>query len=110
MDWEIFFFETARGEKVVKEFIKTLDDSTVSKISNHIDLLETHGAFLGMPHSKKLTSDLYELRIRGRQEVRIIYGFIKKNIYLLHVFIKKTEKTPSKEIKTAEQRLNSLEK
>lgn len=110
MNWEILFFETARGEKVVKEFIKTLDDSTVSKISNEIDLLETHGSFLVMPHSKKITRDLYELRIRGRQEVRIIYGFVKKNIYLLHIILKKTEKTPSKEIKTAEQRFNSLNK
>lgn len=110
MNWEILFFETGRGEKVVKEFIKTLDNSTVSKISNEIDLLETHGPFLGMPHTKKITQDLYELRIRGRQEVRIIYGFVKKNIYLLHVFLKKTEKTPPNEIKTSEQRFNSLNK
>lgn len=110
MNWEILFFETARGEKVVKEFIKTLDDSTVSKISHEIDLLEAHGLFLGMPHSKKITQDLYELRIRGRQEVRIIYGFAKKSIYLLHVFLKKTEKTPSKEIKISEQRFISLKK
>jgi len=110
MNWEILFFETERGEKVVKEFIKTFDDSTISKTSNEFDLLEAHGPFLGMPHSKKITKDLYELRIRGRQEVRILYGFVKKNIYLLHIFVKKTEKTPSKEIKTAEQRFNSLDK
>ena len=110
MNWEILFFETGRGQKVVKEFIKILEDSTISKISNEIDLLEAHGSFLGMPHSIKITQDLYELRIRGKQEVRIIYGFVKKNIYLLHIFLKKTDKTPSKEIKTAEQRFNSLKK
>lgn len=61
-----------------------------------------------MPHSKKLTTDLYELRIRGKQETRIIYGFIKNNIYLLHAFKKQKQQTPRKEIETALKRLCSL--
>ena len=101
MAWEIIFFETSRGERVVKEFIKSLDQKIISKISSGIDLLEKHGPILGMPHGKKLNKDLYELRIRGKQELRIIYGFTGKTIYLLHVFQKKTQKTPLKEIKIA---------
>lgn len=106
--WEVIFFETPRGEKIVKEFIKSFDEKTVSKIGREIDLLEKHGPFLGMPHSKKLAKDLYELRVRGRQEVRIIYGFINKTIYLLHAFLKKTQKTPPKEINTAGGRFKGL--
>ena len=108
MIWEILFFETARSEKIVKEFIKLLDISTISKISSEIDLLKTHGPFLGMPQSKKLTRDLHELRIRGRQEVRIIYGFVGNTIYLLHIFLKKTQKTPIKEVDTASKRFQGL--
>lgn len=106
--WEIIFFETPRGEKVVKEFIKSLDEKAISKISSDIDLLEKHGPILGMPYSKKLTKALYELRIRGKQEIRIIYGFINKSIYLLHAFQKKTPKTPPKEIGIADKRFQGL--
>src|SRR3989344_5051017 len=99
--WEILFFETARGEKIVKEFIKSFGGSTISKIASEVDLLKDNGPFLGMPYSKKLTKDLYELRVRGKQEIRIIYGFVGKTVYLLHAFVKKTQKTPIKEIETA---------
>ena len=110
MNWKIYFFETTRGEKPVKEFIKTLSDSTISKVAKSIDLLEKYGTFLCMPHCKKITRDIYELRIRGKEEVRVLYFIQKGNIYLLHVFKKKTQKTPSKEIKIAEYRMGLLTK
>ena len=108
MAWEVVLFESKRGEKFVEEFIKARDSSTIAKIAHTIDLLEKHGPRLGMPHSKKITKDLYELRIRGKQETRIIYGFVKSNIYLLHAFRKKTQKTPQKEIRTGQKRLDAL--
>ncbi len=106
--WEVIAFESTRGEMPVEEFIRSLDESAISKISHGSDLLEKHGPILGMPHSKKLTQDLYELRIRGKQEIRIIYGFIGKKIYLLHGFKKKTQKTPAKEIEIAQKRFDDL--
>lgn len=106
--WEVIAFESARGEQPVEEFIKSLAKATISKFTQEADLLERYGPFLKMPHSKKITRDLYELRIRGRQEVRIIYGFKHNRIYLLHAFLKKTQQIPSKEIKIAEQRFSIL--
>lgn len=108
MNWNIILFETIRGEKPVEEFVKSLPESTIAKVAHKIDLLEKHGAYLSMPHTKKLTSVLYELRVRGKVEIRIIYVFINRNIYLLHAFDKKTQKTPAKEIETATRRLNFL--
>lgn len=102
--WKIILFETARGEKPVEEFIKSLTESTIAKVAHKIDLLEKHGAYLSMPHTKRLTPVLYELRIRGKVEIRIIYTFLQRNIYLLHAFQKKTQKTPTKEIETAQRR------
>ena len=50
-----------------------------------------------MPHAKKFENYLYELRIRGKEEIRIIYGFKGKTIYLLHGFKKtKTENAPER--------------
>lgn len=108
MSWIIKLYESNRGEKFVEEFIKSSEPHTISKISHHVELLEKHGPFLGMPHSKKLTSDLYELRIRGKQEIRITYTFKNKNIYLLHAFKKQTQKTPRKEIEISSKRMMEI--
>ena len=108
MTWNIFLFETGRGEKPVEEFIKSLIPTTIAKITHTIDLLEQYGSLLNMPHSKKLTNNLYELRIRGREEIRILYTFQRRNIYLLHAFKKQSQKTPPKEIHIALKRLKDL--
>lgn len=110
MLWKIKVYESKRGEKPVEEFIKSCESQTIAKIAHHIDLLEKHGAFLGMPHSKKLTAKLYELRIRGTQEIRIIYAFIKSNIYLLHAFKKQTQKISRKELNLSLGRFEELVK
>lgn len=108
MSWNILFFETNRGERPVKEFIKSLSSSTIAKVTSTINLLEQYGPLLNMPHSKKVIGEIYELRIRGREEVRIFYAFRGNKIILLHAFQKKSQKTPAKEIKLALVRLKYL--
>lgn len=110
MTWKIYFYQTARGEKTVKEFIKKLQAKTIAKVNQNIDLLMIHGPFLGMPYSKRLIKEIYELRIRGKEEVRILYSFSAKNIYLLHAFKKQTRKAPGKEIRTADERRKALDR
>lgn len=61
-----------------------------------------------MPHSKKVSTDLFELRIRGQQEVRIFYGFYKGYIHLLSGFVKQSQKTPQRELHKAETRFRAL--
>jgi phage-related protein len=107
MNWNIFTFETSRGEKPIDEFIRKQPLPTQSKIIHLIDLLELHGNTIGMPHSKRLDKNLFELRVRGEQEIRILYCFNKKSIVLLHAFKKQTQKTPKKEIATALKRTNT---
>jgi len=63
---------------------------------------------LGMPHAKKLETNLYELRVRVKEEIRIFYGFKGNTIYILHCFKKQKQKTPQKEIAIARQRYMSL--
>lgn len=108
MSWNVILFENNRGEKPVEEFIKSLDEATIAKVIHVIDLLEKFGPLLKMPHVKKLDKNLYELRIRGKQEIRIVFSFDKKKIYLLHAFQKKTQKTPPREIATALKRLKRI--
>lgn len=106
--WKILEYETTRGDRPVTEFIKRQQPQAIAKITHLIDLLEMHGNLLGMPHAKRLKPNLYELRVRGKEEVRIIYGFVGKTIYLLSGFKKQKQKTPRKEIEIAKQRLISL--
>lgn len=107
--WNIETYETSSGEKVVDEFIKKQRPQAKAKIAHTIKLLKLYGNKLGMPHSKALGSGLYELRIRGKEELRIIYCFLKqKTIYLLHGFNKKTQQIPQKELDTALKRMRNL--
>ena len=106
--WKIILFESKRGEKFIESFILPLSPTAIAKITHTINLLEQHGPFLTMPHAKKITHRLYELRIRGKDEIRILYAFIRNDIYLLHAFKKKTQKLPAKEVKIAEERLHQL--
>jgi len=99
--WNILLFETNRGEKPVKQFIRKLSKPAIAKIIRTINLLEKYGTFLNMPHAKKIADNLYELRTRGTPDVRIFYMFKGKDIYLLHAFQKKSQKTPTNELKIA---------
>ena len=105
MAWKVKFFQTARGDYPVKDFIREQDKATYAKILNYILLLKTYGPYLKPPYIKKLQNKLYELRISGRATIRIFYTIVRNEYYLLHGFKKKTQKTPTKEIKTALDRI-----
>ena len=80
----------------------------MAKTLRTIDLLEKFGNKLTLPHSKKISGGLFELRMRGRQEVRIFYCFHKNTIYLLHGFIKKFQRIPNKELRLAQAKYKAL--
>lgn len=92
----------------VEKFIHSLEKQTIAKTLRTIDLLERFGFNLGMPHSKKVAKDIFELRVRGQQEVRIFYCFHKDQASLLSGFVKKSQKTPQKELLKARKKYEIL--
>lgn len=94
----------------IEKFISSFEKPTIAKVLRALDLLETFGNRLGMPHSKPMKNGLFELRVRGVQEVRMIYAFHKQGIVLLNAFLKKTDRIPSKEIVEAESKKRMLDK
>jgi len=58
--------------------------------------------------SKKIKRNLYEIRIKGQDSYRIFYTKIKSIYYLVHMFKKKTQKIPKKEIKVALDRIKHI--
>ena len=93
----------------LEKFITSLEKPTIAKVLRTIDLLERFGEKLTLPQSKKISSDLFELRVHGKQEIRIFYTFHKSQIFLLHGFKKKSQKIPKKEIRIAIQKLKSID-
>ncbi len=76
------------------------------------ELLETFGPHqVGMPHVRPLEGKLWEMRMTGRDGIsRAIYvARTGQRLAVLHVFIKKTQKTPRKAMETAHARLRSLD-
>ena len=65
-----------------------------------------YGADLRMPHSKSMGSGLFELRPKGPEGIaRVFYCMqLGKTIVVLHSFVKKTQETPTKEIRLARER------
>ena len=98
MSWNVIAFESSRRENPVEKFIGAQRSQVQAKIAHLLDLLEIHGNILGMPHAKMLSKGLYELRIRGKEELRIFYCF-RENIYLLHAFKKQTRKHHPKKLR-----------
>ncbi|PIR62035.1 MAG: type II toxin-antitoxin system RelE/ParE family toxin [Candidatus Pacebacteria bacterium CG_4_10_14_0_8_um_filter_43_12] len=103
--WSISFFKSSRGERLVKEFIEVQPILTQAKITHLLSLLEIYGLAVGPPYVKKIARDLFEIRVTGNLQIRIFFTIRKHTIYLLHGFIKKTQKIPTKELSIALRRL-----
>lgn len=108
----IVFYLTARGQSPVEEFIDALPVKDQAKIAWTIELLKNYGMRLPQPYLKRLigTKNLWELRIAfGGKAYRIFISPIpKEHTILLHAIMKKKQKTPVKDIETAENRLNDF--
>jgi phage-related protein len=72
--------------------------------------MEIYGPDLGMPHTRSIGDGLFELRIKAAEGVaRVFYcTMVVKKIMVLHQFIKKTDKTPLKELEIARRRMKEI--
>ncbi|NTU52271.1 MAG: type II toxin-antitoxin system RelE/ParE family toxin [Chlorobiaceae bacterium] len=77
----------------------------------HISLLlMEHGPQVRMPHTKAMGDGLFEMRPHGRDGIgRAFYCHVKgKKIIIVHAIIKKTQKTPPKDIRLARKRMQEM--
>ncbi len=102
----IYYYITQQKENPVKDFINSLSKIQKAKIFRIFQVVENYGIQSIPRHIKKLQGyPSWEIRILGQDNIRIIYiGFKENNILVLHGFIKKSQKTPTKEITTAIKR------
>lgn len=104
-DFEIIFYDKTDGSEPAKEFLLSLDKKMRAKMMRTIELLATNGTDLREPYSKPLGDGIFELRAKiGSDTSRVLYFFIiGRKVILTNGFIKKTQKTPAKEIDRAKQ-------
>lgn len=99
------FFEKADGSYPAEEFILSQDIKMRAKIFRILDLLSEKGHELREPHSKMLEDGIFEIRAKQSTDIaRVLYFFVAgKKIILTNGFVKKTQKTPKKEIALAKK-------
>lgn len=107
--WKIVYYVSATGENPVKKFLDVHPKAKL-KALRILSNIEEFGLNYAIPHIKKLTgTPLWEIRILGEDSVRILYITKQgKQILLLHAFLKKTDKTPKKEINISLARLSEV--
>lgn len=103
--FEVDYYEDEEGRRPAEEFIDGLEVKMRAKVFGRIELLEQYGPQLGMPFSRHLDDGIFELRtVQGSNITRILYFFfVGKRVVLTHGFVKKTQKTPAKEIERAKR-------
>jgi len=116
MKWKLEFYQKQNKKIPVKDFLLKTQTKMRAKIVKEIELLEMHGLDLKEPYIKKIIGkkykNLYELRIKFSTNITriIFFVFKEKKIILLNGFIKKTNKTPLKEIEKSLNYKNDYEK
>lgn len=111
--YKIYFYRDRSGKQPVLEYIKDLrarsdKDSRVklNKINDYIEILSQYGTQIGEPYIKHLDGEIWELRpLRDRV---LFVAWQGDSYILLHHFMKKTQKTPAREIEKAKRELADL--
>jgi len=106
VEYKVKFYKNIEtGQAPVLDYIENLNEKERAKVLRYIEFLRENKGYLDEPYSKHIRGKIRELRIDfGKNRHRIFYfSFIKKTIILLHAFLKKTAKTPTFEIKRAEE-------
>ena len=102
---KIIYYETESGSKPAKEFIDSLPPKMQASMLDKVRYLHELGHLLRPPASKHLQGEIYELRAQAEGNItRILYFFVVGDkAVLTHGFVKKTQKTPVREIRRAEE-------
>jgi phage-related protein len=101
----VVFYRSESGNEPVREWLKELSREDKRKIGEDIKTAQL-GWPLGMPLIRKIQKDLWEVRTTLDSGIaRVFFTVDGEYMILLHGFIKKSQKTPQHELKTAIVRL-----
>ena len=101
--FQVEFYVTPSGENPVRDFLNKLPVDLRAKAIRSLEILEQEGSRLREPYSKPVQEGLFELRVKFATDiVRVFYFFfVGRNIIVTSGFVKKSTKTPRREIDKA---------
>src|SRR5882724_4710982 len=97
------------SETVEKDLLD-LPDTLAARYLFLMRRMITVGPNLGEPHTKAFGNGLFELRLKGAEGIARVFfcTLVGRRIVMLHGFIKKSAKTPRRELDIAEARLKEI--
>ena len=104
----VVFYRSEAGNEPVREWLRGLPKEDRKTIGEDIKTVQLSWP-LRMPLLRKIEGDLWEIRSTLRERVtRVIFTQYGSVIVLLHGFIKKSQKTPLKDVDLANKRNHEL--
>lgn len=104
---KVVFYRFETGNEPLRDWLKNLHRDDKRQIGEDIKTAQL-GWPLGMPLIRKIDKDLWEVRTRLATGIaRVLFTVDGEHMILLHGFIKKSQKTPQNELKTALSRLGT---
>ncbi len=106
MDWDIVYYGAD-----VQEAILAFPPGLQARYIHLTERLLTFGSDLGMPHTRAMGKGLFELRLKSKEGIGRVFFCNRpgRRIMMLHSFVKKSAKTPTKELKVARERMNEVQ-
>ncbi|WP_272869370.1 type II toxin-antitoxin system RelE/ParE family toxin [Aliivibrio fischeri] len=91
----------------MEEAILDIPPKIQARMLKSLELMEIN---LGEPHTKAMGDGLFEIRAKAQEGIgRGLFCYLEgKNINVLHAFVKKSQKTPKKDIKLAKDRMKEV--
>ena len=103
------FFRTEGGVEPVRDWLKGLNKRERLLIGTDLQTVE-FGWPIGMPTCRPMGGGLFEVRTNMPGRIaRVLFSVNKGRMFLLHAFIKKSQKTPKADLDLALRRKGELE-
>ena len=95
----------------VKDEVFSWPNGIQASFTRIAEQMAEHGPNLGMPYTRPFGDGLFEIRAKGREGIGRAFfcTLVGRRVVILHGFIKKTEQTPAKELRTARQRFKEVQ-
>ena len=105
VDYSITYFN-----KAVQDGILALPDTLAARYVVLTRRMVVLGPHLGEPHTKAFGDGLFELRLKGAEGIARVFfcTMVGRRIVMLHSFVKKSNKTPQRELDIAQTRLKEI--
>lgn len=102
----VIYYTREDGSSPITDYLDSTQKREKAKIFRVFQTIETYGLEAIDRHIKKITgTPVWEIRILGKENIRILYFLIESDcVVILHIFVKKTQKTPQQEMAFALKR------